>query len=125
MQKSKYFKYSSKAAHENKKACSKSRIYSNPFVRYKIYKNKAAKRGLIFNLEESTATVLFNSPCHYCGTTFEYRGIDRVANNVGYIDSNCVSSCWECNKAKGTMQASAFINMCKRVTDWSLDKKMD
>jgi hypothetical protein len=50
--------------------------------------------------------------CHYCDTEIRrstkrgelgYRGyfLDRKNNDKGYLYSNCVPCCWECNQAKG------------------------
>lgn len=41
-----------------------------------------------------------NEKCFYCGTTTGLFSIDRFNNDEGYIFSNCVVACWQCNKIK-------------------------
>lgn len=118
--KSKFFKHVSKEDHVAKKLARKQKMYANPEKRYIEYKASARKRGLSFTLDMNIARVLFQSVCFYCGISTQSRGIDRLDNDVGYTDDNCVAACWECNKAKGTMNYVNFVEMCKRVgKEWN------
>ena len=38
----------------------------------------------------------------------------RIDNLKGYISGNCVTSCWTCNRAKGTMSLDEFVTYLKR-----------
>ena len=79
----------------------------------------------MFDLSKEVFMKLVISNCHYCGIqplqrektkraknvkTFYYNGIDRIDNNVGYIESNCVSCCKVCNRAKRELDYDEFIN---------------
>lgn len=82
------------------------------------YLKQAKKRGHIFNLsrEEFTNLVLSNK-CFYCGCTpFQESygtlvlGIDRIDNNIGYYQFNCVPCCKDCNFLKGDLPLHRFLN---------------
>lgn len=86
------------------------------------YKRDAKKRNLEFNLNSSLIDKFFKSNCYYCGalpsktakyghliSSFTYNGIDRIDNNVGYIEENCVPCCIQCNKAKLDMTLDKFL----------------
>jgi|SRR5579863_4494551 len=85
------------------------------------YRREAKERGFEFSLSKEFfyRTVLLN--CFYCGRppSQEIRdvlgcilrgGIDRVDNNIGYIENNCVPCCKWCNYEKGTSTLESFLN---------------
>lgn len=94
-----------------------------------VSKDRAQKRGLDWELSQSTAEDLLVSDCHYCGTPSQnvghknrastqyagMNGIDRVDNSLGYVDGNCVSCCRTCNVAKGTMTTEEFRAWVQRI----------
>ena len=45
---------------------------------------------------------LFIGNCCYCGepALTNLHGIDRIQSDLGYISGNCVTCCWQCNRAK-------------------------
>ena len=103
-----------------------NRIYSD-------YRWSAKDRGLEFNLTEEQARELLTKNCFYCGappssyrtgktlkTGFLYNGIDRVDNQLGYIDGNCVSCCKVCNHAKAKLSKSDFLGWVLAVYNHSL-----
>jgi hypothetical protein len=68
---------------------------------YSKYKYSSIRRKLDFSLCVDIFITLIKGNCHYCGKEpNKYNGIDRVNNELGYIDSNCVSCCADCNMAK-------------------------
>lgn len=87
---------------------------------YKQYQCNAKCRGLEFVLTPEEFVELSQKRCHYCGdgpnnysSGYQYNGIDRVDNNVGYIAVNCVPCCKICNRAKrelGLDEFKAWIN---------------
>lgn len=91
---------------------------------YNSYKRNCAtlrRRSFKLTFEEFKQLVLGN--CHYCGIAAHkasrgFNGIDRTNNDKGYVNANCVSSCWPCNLAKGTMSYAAFIAWIDRVVAW-------
>lgn len=91
----------------------------------KNYKQRAKRNNLKWEISDETLEVLFSEPCHYCGKApsnvavggngdFIYNGVDRVDNNKGYTESNCVPCCKRCNVAKANMPETEFL-------DWSAD----
>jgi hypothetical protein len=96
--------------------------------RFSQYKHSAKKRNLIFSLSKDEFLKLTQQNCFYCGKepiqncknfsgngNYYYNGIDRVDNEIGYILSNCVSCCGECNHAKFTTQKSDFFSWISRI----------
>jgi hypothetical protein len=96
---------------------------------YLQYKNGAKKRNLIFDIEKNFLKKITKQNCHYCGCEpsqimnynytgknkspngiYIYNGIDRIDNEIGYVESNCVPSCGICNKAKLKMSELEFYN---------------
>lgn len=91
-----------------------------------IYKGRAAKYGLSFNLPKALFETLVSQPCHYCGAEpreamygrvridktrarVRYNGIDRFDSKRGYEPDNVVSCCWVCNRMKGAMDYTSFV----------------
>lgn len=91
----------------------------------------ARTRGLCWNLSFKFVNAEVRKPCFYCGNTggnikrnrhnpngFIYNGLDRVNNAVGYVRSNAVACCAQCNRSKGSMRISDF-------TVWALRLRQD
>jgi hypothetical protein len=92
------------------------------------YKRHARSRNIPFLLEREEVDCLIRQPCYYCGEKagnnkitknckegFRYNGIDRKDSSLPYQKNNVVPCCGVCNKAKGVMTDSEFINWAKRV----------
>lgn len=99
---------------------------ASAYLVFRTYRAHAQKKGREFSLTESQALALFGGNCHYCGATpsqrysrgrtngvFVYNGIDRVDNSEGYVLSNCVSCCKNCNRAKLDRDAEEYKNWIK------------
>lgn len=84
--------------------------------RFVSYKSDAKRRGIPFHLTREVFERLALQPCHYCGRSLLQMGLDRVINEVGYIDDNVVSCCGDCNRAKRKMTKMEFIDLCCRVS---------
>lgn len=74
-------------------------------------KGGAKKRNFEFHLSYETVLNYISKDCFYCGIkpktlkeaiggNIYYNGIDRVDNSIGYVESNCVTCCKQCNLAK-------------------------
>lgn len=111
-----------------KNKLSKGEAHRN--VLYNQYKKNAEKRLLGFCLTIEQFELTTKKPCHYCGVASSERttklltngayignGIDRIDNNVGYIESNCVPCCKQCNWAKRNMKHDDFINWIHRASN--------
>jgi predicted outer membrane repeat protein len=87
--------------------------------RYRIRANKA---GLDFLIEKELFRKIIQEPCHYCSdlpknhkyvTTngiLTYNGLDRIDSSVGYVVTNIVTCCAECNWMKGAMSTEEFFD---------------
>jgi hypothetical protein len=104
---------------------------------FRKYKGNAKERGLVFDLSKEDFARMTKINCYYCGAkpqaisqpntlsiastaavengTYIYNGLDRVDNDVGYIISNVVSCCENCNRAKLTMSQNDFILLVNRI----------
>lgn len=92
------------------------------------YINGAKKRGYQFSLSKEQFKSLITTNCYYCGSdlsnlqsrknsrsVFKYNGIDRVDNNIGYIISNVVSCCKQCNTMKMRYSVEDFFDKIKKI----------
>lgn len=90
------------------------------------YKTGAKNRGYDFLLTSTQFKELASKNCYYCGNLptlervtiygkYVYNGIDRIDNSIGYSMENCVSCCFDCNRAKGTMTQGDFFTWIMRV----------
>lgn len=84
------------------KARDYARRYRRTFGRYNTAKAQAKRKGVEFNLNEDEFNVLVASNCEYCvlPITTANIGLDRLNNDLGYIISNVVPCCAECNIAR-------------------------
>jgi hypothetical protein len=101
---------------------------------YGRYVRGAKLRGLDFDLPKPLAKMIFRMPCNYCGDApnsawptdkqskhlrvngrFVYSGIDRVDSSVGYISTNVVPCCMQCNVAKRCFSEEEFVERSKRI----------
>ncbi len=98
----------------------------------KSYGRKAKNKKLDFSLTKDEMLKLFKSNCNYCGKTpsqvrklpnsnghFIYNEIDRVDSTKGYIRSNCVSCCKDCNTAKNTLSVKKFLCLIKTIYEYN------
>ena len=88
---------------------------------------KAKDKNLPFDLSLDEFEYITSKKCFYCGsdpkiwvakrTTYKpilFNGIDRVDNNLGYINSNVVPCCSTCNYMKKNLKLSSMES--KKVT---------
>lgn len=90
---------------------------------YKRYISSAKERNIEFDLSTTTFKRLIHSKCYYCGIepkqiigNMEYNGIDRLNNSNGYNIENCLACCKVCNRGKGTMSSSEYLDHLIRIT---------
>lgn len=93
----------------------------------KMYKDSAQLRGYEWGISDADALRLFAQNCYYCGSPpsntckkqfsghFVYSGIDRLNNDLGYLEGNVVPCCTVCNKAKLTQSHDEFIAWIRKV----------
>jgi hypothetical protein len=96
-------------------------------------KRNASVRNLPWNLTKSQVRTLIKQNCFYCGIppcqeakaptyngSYIYNGLDRVNNTKGYMMSNIVTCCWNCNKIKTDKTKDEFLNLIKRIYEHQL-----
>ena len=106
-------------------------VYKKEYVRsskFKLitYKNKSNRISgkRTWELTDDFAISLFLGECKYCkrqGVEGKSNGIDRIDNNIHYIESNCVSCCYTCNHMKGTLSHDDFINHIRNIKRVTID----
>lgn len=90
---------------------------------YSTYKKSAKQRDIEFNLSFDEFLNIIVKPCIYCGDFlsnklskpsmngyFEYTGIDRYENSIGYTKDNSVPCCRVCNRVKTDMDIDTLFN---------------
>lgn len=102
------------------------------FVRYG-YKLGANKRNLKFLLTDEEFKEIIYKNCFYCGSepihknpantkilegSFKINGIDRVNPKLGYIKSNCVPCCSNCNEMKMDRTLEEFKNQVSKIHNY-------
>ena len=107
---------------------------------FKSYSSRAAERGYSFGLTLDQFKLLTSLPCHYCGTepqqvsgsrkkgqksdwgNYRYNGLDRVNNEAGYENANCVPCCWMCNQTKGSKTSLEYTQWLDRVSAFRMSR---
>jgi hypothetical protein len=96
---------------------------------YRMYANRAARRGMAFDLTKDQFRSIVTQPCEYCGQPpvrehkpkawvfggFICNGVDRWDNAQGYTHENCRPCCPDCNLAKGAMAPQRWSAMLDRI----------
>lgn len=89
----------------------------------------AKTRDISFELSKEVFRGLTKGECHYCGALpnmrskvrtafgeYVYNGVDRKSSDLGYTESNCVSCCNICNRAKNDSSYEDFQNWIEHLT---------
>lgn len=92
------------------------------------YKENARQRGHEYSLSKEKFNELISNNCHYCGISpskkfsarygwadITYNGIDRMNNEIGYIEENCVTCCTDCNYLKNKRNYKEFLDKIKLI----------
>ena len=104
---------------------------------YSSYRSAANRRNLLFNIDKAKFKSLTKANCYYCGISpekvqygsrnakrgfgaYQYNGIDRVDNTLGYIEGNIVTCCSICNLAKHNHTSEEFANWMARMIRYQI-----
>lgn len=90
----------------------------HPKRRYYELKYSAESRSIDFTLTFDECINLFNTNCFYCGEldcTEQLNDIDRLNNDIGYTNDNCVPCCKICNNMKLCLDIDIFLLMIKHI----------
>jgi hypothetical protein len=124
-----------KKGHEKQRGKSRPNLqkpngYSILHGLYLTYKNAATKRGIVFSLSEEEFDCLTSKPCFYCGAepiekkkkrefvSRKMNGIDRIDNNIGYLMSNCVPCCKQCNYSKHVLTINQWFEHMQKILSY-------
>ena len=93
---------------------------------YRVYVNNSTRNNVKFELTiEDFGNLIFKN-CHYCdsepekltrnkGIKKKYNGIDKKYPKLGYVLSNCVPCCWECNRIKSDIPYDKFLDKINKI----------
>lgn len=82
---------------------------------FKKYRQGSPRRELEFSLTLDFFKRNVYAPCYYCGEEIKAVGFDRLDNSVGYIESNSVPCCIECNFMKRNLDVAEFVYKCHQI----------
>jgi len=85
--------------------------------RYSIYHYAAKSRKYSFEITKELFESIITSPCYYCGFSETKVGVDRKDNTLGYTTENCLPCCKDCNRMKGALPFSTFLELCRKITE--------
>jgi len=83
---------------KNKLIKDNEKVNDRTIVKHSTYRANDFRKGLLFQLTKKFLEKALNSECVYCG--FPANGVDRLDNNIGHTDENCVPCCTQCNHAR-------------------------
>jgi hypothetical protein len=85
--------------------------------KWNSYQKRAKRNNIEFKISDDTFFHIIHTQCYICGKNgvMNELGIDRINNELGYIDGNVAACCWECNKAKGNLKSLKFLQWLKRL----------
>lgn len=100
---------------------SKSTVKRQVEDKAKNYRYRSKNRGFENSITTEEFARMAMSPCSYCGGT-GVNGVDRVDNDKGYVDGNCVPCCSTCNYMKRTMTEGDFIAHVSKIVEYQKRK---
>jgi hypothetical protein len=89
--------------------------YLSPLGRFNWYQSQAKIRKIPFKIEYGSFIKYWQKSCSYCGSVINTIGLDRINNNLGYIEGNINSCCKICNSMKAEMSFDHFISKCENI----------
>ena len=81
---------------------------------YGRLKSGAKRRNLDFKITLEDVKTICSENCFYCNDDKSI-SIDRVDNEIGYIEGNCVSCCTMCNMMKKNFTKDDFLEKVKQI----------
>ncbi len=90
--------------------------------RLSSYKRSALKRKIKWSLTNEEFKSFWKLDCSYCGDKISTIGIDRVDSSEGYILSNVVSCCYQCNIIKMDYTEKEFLTKIKQIYELQRSK---
>ena len=102
----------------------RAEVFTNKHVLWNHYVKGAQKRQIDFGLTKAQFNELITGPCFYCDYTKdgEVNGLDRIDNNKGYTEENCVTCCGPCNMLKGSQHPQEFLDKLAAIHGFATRK---
>jgi|688.fasta_scaffold265711_5 hypothetical protein len=82
--------------------------------KYKEYKRRCRNKGLDFSISLWKFEFYTQRPCYICKKE-KAGGLDRVDNNLGYIEKNIYPCCFDCNRMKSNKSVIEFKEYLSRL----------
>ncbi len=82
---------------------------------FKKYRQRSPSRKLAFELSLEFFKKNVFAPCYYCNDPLKAVGFDRLDNEIGYTEENCVPCCIDCNFMKRSFGIERFIELCRKI----------
>lgn len=102
-----------------------SELFGDHKCTYNDYIRSANRRGKEFTISEEEFHLVTSKECYICGknnTDTHRNGIDRYANDIGYIIENCRACCGECNYMKREYSYTDLFNKFKDIYEHNNNK---
>ena len=100
--------------------------YSEARSRYKSLQ-KSRKEGdmrPVTMTEADFVAIFVKGECLTCGRTLKNTpelcfGVDRLYPDLGYVNGNCCSMCWDCNTVKGARDIISFVKQSQDIAHFT------
>lgn len=77
-------------------------------IAFGAYVKRAKKKNMLMSIDRHTFEALVLAKCFYCHSEPNpLNGLDRIDNSIGYVNTNVVACCWECNRIRGNSLSQA------------------
>jgi hypothetical protein len=122
-----------------KKACVRytDHVEAKCSILFSNYRSKSKMKNWNFKLTFDEFKTLVTSNCYYCNlepnkcridnaksrqgiSRIYFNGVDRINSSEGYIISNVVPCCEDCNKAKRNLEYNQFLDLIKRIYEYRI-----
>jgi hypothetical protein len=88
-----------------------------PARSFTIYKDKASRDKVNFNIGMDDFVEFWNKDCFYCSGKVKKIRIELLDMSKGFVSQNIVSCCRQCQKLKGEFSHIEFLDLCQKITD--------
>jgi hypothetical protein len=112
---------------------SKDKILVAKNASYQKYVARSVAPNKNIDIDKDVFYKFFEKECFYCGAKPDLKndenfknkklkltGVDRIDNSIGYVESNLVACCFECNWMKQDYNQRDFIGQL-----WKIRKNLD
>ena len=91
---------------------------------WKLYRYRAEKREIRFDLTLAQFSEITSRPCCYCNQWGQPRGVDRKNNFEPYVFKNSVAACARCNRWKSDDTEDTFLGHALKIAQHTQKKQL-